>query len=104
MALPRGIHPGRLDHPPLEVYHFSANSYAAGVETRTIDGVRMRLTTPAKSVADAFKFRSRIGLEAALDALKKALSLRTSTPAQLDRMARVNRVQAVMRPYLEALS
>ena len=104
VALPRGIHPGRLDHPPLEVYHFSANSYAAGVETRTIDGVRMRLTTPAKSVADAFKFRSRIGLEAALDALKKALSSRVSTPAELDRMARVNRVHAVIRPYLEALS
>ena len=104
VALPRGVHPSRLDHPPLEVYHFSAKSYEAGVETREIDGVSMRLTTPAKSVADAFKFRSRIGLEAALDALKLTLSSRAATPAQLDRMARVNRVQAVMRPYLEALS
>ena len=104
VALPRGIHPARLDHPPLEVYHFSAESYTVGVEDREIDGVAMRLTTPAKSVADAFKFRSRVGLEAALDALKQALESGVTTPAELDQMARVDRVQGVMRPYLEALS
>lgn len=104
VALPSGIHPARLKHPPLEVYHFSAASYAAGVEQREIDGVPVRVTTPAKSVADAFKFRSRVGLETALDALKQALATRNTTPAEIDRMARVCRVQAVVRPYLEALS
>ncbi len=104
VALPRGLHPARLDHPPLEVYHFSPSSYFAGVEERQVDGVTMRITSPAKSVADAFKFRSRVGLEAAVDALKKALRSRAATPAEIDRMARICRVQAVMRPYLEALS
>ena len=104
VALPRGVHPARLDHPPLEVYHFSDASYAAGVEERDVDGVTMRVTTPAKSVADAFKFRSRLGLELAIDALKQALARRAATPAEIDRMARVDRVQAVIRPYLEALS
>ena len=104
VALPRGVHPARLDHPPLEVYHFSEVSYTAGVEDREIDGIRARVTTPAKSVADAFKFRSRVGLEAAVDALKQALQAQVATPAEIDRMARVCRVQAIMRPYLEALS
>lgn len=103
VALPRGVHPARIDHPPLEVYHFSAASYAAGVEDREVDGVPVRVTTPAKSLADAFKFRSRVGLETAIDALKQALATRAATPAQIDRMARVCRAQAVMRPYLEAL-
>lgn len=104
VALPRGVHPARLDHPPLEVYHFSPQSYAAGVEQREVDGVPMRVTTPAKSVADAFKFRSRVGHETAIDALKQALRERAATPAEIDCMARVDRVQAVIRPYLEALS
>lgn len=104
VALPRGVHPARLDHPPLEVYHFSEISYAAGVEERLVDGVRVRVTTPAKSVADAFKFRSRVGLELAIDALKQALARRAAPAAEIDRMARVDRVQAVVRPYLEALA
>lgn len=104
VALPRGVHPARMTHPPLEVYHFSDVSYATGVEPRQVDGVTVRVTTPAKSVADAFKFRSRIGLEAAIDALRQALDQRAATPAEIDRMARICRVQTVMRPYLEALS
>ena len=64
----------------------------------------MCVTSPAKSVADAFKFRSRLGLEAAIDALKQSLASRTTTPAEIDRMARVCRVQAIIRPYLEALA
>lgn len=104
VALPRGVHPARLAFPPLEVYHFSAASYAAGVQEHDVDGLKVKVTTPAKSVADAFKFRSRVGLEAAVDALKQALSHRAATPAEIDQMARVDRVQAVIRPYLEALS
>lgn len=104
VALPRGVHPARIDHPPLEVYHFSAASLAAGVDHHEVDGVSVRVTSPAKSVADAFKFRGRLGLEVALDALKQALAQRAAPPAEIDRMARVCRVQAVVRPYLEALS
>lgn len=104
VALPKGVHPARLHYPPLETYHFSPISYAAGVEAREIDGVAMRLTTPAKSVADAFKFRSRIGTDTALDALKQALTSNAATPAEIDQMARVCRVHNLLRPYLEALT
>lgn len=104
VALPRGVHPARLAFPPLEVYHFSAASLAGGIEQREVDGVSVRLTSPAKSVADAFKFRSHIGAETAVDALKQALQRKAATPAEIDRMARVDRVQAIIRPYLEALT
>jgi predicted transcriptional regulator of viral defense system len=104
VALPRGIHAARLAHPPLEVYHFSAASLAVGVEARTIDAVAVRLTTPAKSVADAFKFRSRIGADVAREALRELLRRRVASPAEVDDMARVCRVQGIVRPYLEAWS
>lgn len=104
VALPHGTHAPTLDHPPLEVYHFSVASFAAGQELRVIDGVEMRVTSPAKSVADAFKFRTRVGLDTAIDALRQAITGRIATPAQIDDMARVCRVQRVMRPYLEVLA
>jgi predicted transcriptional regulator of viral defense system len=104
VLLPRGMHAARMGYPPLEVYHCAPENLATGVEERVQDGVAMRLTTPAKSVADAFKFRSRVGIEAAVDALKQALRTKAATPAEIDAMARVDRVQAIVRPYLEALA
>ena len=104
VALPRGRHPARLEAPPMEVFHFAAASYETGFEAHTIDGLELQVTTPAKSVADAFKFRSRVGLETALDALRQTLAQGAATPAELFRMAAVNRVESVMRPYLEALT
>ena len=71
---------------------------------RGVRQLRQAGSPPAKSVADASKFRSRVGSETAIDALKQALAARAATPAQIDLMARVCRVQAVVRPYLEALA
>lgn len=104
VLLPRGVHAARIEGLPLEVYHCAAENLAIGVEDRVLAGVKLRVTTPAKSVADAFKFRSRVGLEAAVDALKESLRTKAATPAEIDRMARVDRVQAIVRPYLEALA
>lgn len=104
VALPKSIHPARLAYPPIEVYHVAAEALAVGVEDREIDGVPVRVTSPARSVADAFKFRGRVGMDVAVDALKQTLAQRAATPAEIDRMARVCRVQATIRPYLEALS
>jgi predicted transcriptional regulator of viral defense system len=104
VALPQGTHSAKLDYPPLEVYHFSPASFQAGVAAREIDGIEVRLTTPAKSVADAFKFRSRIGLEAAINSLKMALHSNSVTASEVDEMAAICGVRSVMRPYLEALA
>ena len=103
VMLPRGARTARLDPTPLEIYHCSGEALTTGVEEREVDGVPVRVTTPAKSVADAFRFRSRLSMETAVDALKQALRARAATPAEIGRMARVCHVESVVRPYLEAL-
>jgi predicted transcriptional regulator of viral defense system len=75
-----------------------------GVETRIIDGVKVLLTTPAKTVADCFRFRRHVGLDVALAALKDYLSKRKGTVDELVEAARADRIYAFMRPYLEALA
>ncbi len=75
-----------------------------GVQTRTIDGVKVNLTTPAKTVADCFRFRRHVGLEVALEALRAYLKQRKGSIDALVEAARSDRIYAFMRPYLEALA
>jgi hypothetical protein len=82
----------------------SAPSLAAGVETRRIDGAAVRVTSPAKTVADCFKFRNKAGLDVALEARREARRTRKASADDLWRYAQINRVANVMRPYLEALA
>jgi predicted transcriptional regulator of viral defense system len=82
---------------------YSAESLAAGCVTHQLEGVLVRITNPAKTVADCFKYRNKIGLDVALEALRECRRLRLGTPSEIGRHARVNRVFNVMRPYLEAM-
>jgi len=97
-------HPPRLDYPPLRTVRFSDVALAAGVETQRIDGAEVRVTDVAKTVADCFKFRNKIGLDVALEALREARRTRKASADDLWRYARINRVTNVMRPYLEAVA
>jgi predicted transcriptional regulator of viral defense system len=103
IALPRGTARPRLDWPPLRVYRISGAMFSSGIETHERDGVAIRVYGAAKTVADCFKFRSRIGSDVALEALRTGLTERKFTPAQILRAAKLCRVERVMRPYLEAL-
>ena len=103
IAIANKAHPPRLEYPPLRTLRFSDASLAAGVETHTIDGVPVRVTSVAKTVADCFKFRNKIGLDVALEALREARSANRASADELWRYAKVNRVANVMRPYLEAM-
>lgn len=103
VALPRGAKSPRLDHPPLRVFRFSQAALSVGVETHTVGTVSVRIFNPEKTVADCFKFRNKIGLDVAVEALKLCLERRWSRPQELLCYARICRVQEVMRPYLEAL-
>ncbi len=103
IALPKGTASPRLDWPPLRVYRFSGEMFTSGIETHERDGVRLRVYSPAKAVADCFKFRNRLGIDVAVDALRSGLEERRLTPAELLRVARVDRVERIVRPYLEAL-
>jgi predicted transcriptional regulator of viral defense system len=94
----------KLVNPKLEVVRSSGAARAHGVETRTIEGVKVKLTTPAKTVADCFRFRRHVSLEVALAALKDYLKKRKGSVDALVEAARADRVYAFMRPYLEALA
>lgn len=94
----------RVTSPTLEVVRASGRALAHGVEPRVIDGVRVSLTTPAKTVADCFRFRRHVGLEVALAALKDYLRKRVGTIDALVDAAHADRTYAFMRPYLEALA
>ncbi|MBN1459789.1 MAG: type IV toxin-antitoxin system AbiEi family antitoxin domain-containing protein [Armatimonadetes bacterium] len=103
VALPSGANEPRLEHPPITTYRFGGDSFTAGVETHDVDGVRVHIYGPEKTLADCFKFRSRIGLDTAVEALH---SYREGGRIRVDELihyAAVCRVKNLMRPYLEAI-
>lgn len=104
VALPRGTKSPRIDTPPVRFFHLSGDAYSAGVREHDVGGHMVRVYEPAKTVADCFKLRNRIGLDVALEALRAAYEKRLATPAEIARFARIDRVDRVMQPYLEALS
>jgi len=104
IAIGNKDHPPRLDYPPLRTVRFSAAALTAGVETRRVDGAKVRVTSVAKTVVDCFKFRNKIGLDVALEALREARRAKKASADELWRYAKINRVTNVMRPYLEAVA
>lgn len=104
IALPAGTKAPALAWPPLRVYRFSGELFELGVERRVLDGVPVRVYGAARSVIDAFRFRRRLGLEVALEALRAGLARRAFTPAELLALARRCRAAGVIRPYLESLA
>jgi predicted transcriptional regulator of viral defense system len=101
LAIPNKARAPRSAHPPLRVVRFSGAALAEGVEQHVIDGVAIRVYSVAKTVADCFKFRSRVGLEAALEALHRSRRRGLATTEDLRHYARICRVTEVMRPYLD---
>ena len=104
VAIPNKSRAPRIDYPPLRVVRFSGVGLTNGVEEHPIDGVVVRVTSVARTVADCFKFRNKIGLDVALEALREAWAARRATMDELWRYAVQCRVANVMRPYLESLS
>ena len=88
---------------PLRIVRFSGQALATGIQERRVGGVIVRFYSAAKTVADCFKFRNKIGLDVALEALREYLRHRKGTVDDLWRSAKICRVENVIRPYLEAL-
>jgi len=93
-----------IDTPPIRVVRLSDSPRTAGIETHVEHGVPLRVFSPAKTVADCFKFRSKVGIDVAIAALRDGWRQKRFTIDELWRFARVCRVGAVMPPYLEALA
>lgn len=103
IALDRRARRPALKYPPLRIVRYSGAALTEGIETHRVEGQVVRIYSAAKTIADCFKYRNKVGLEVALEALREGWRARRFTLNELDRYARVCRVQRVMRPYIEAL-
>ncbi|NPV69918.1 MAG: transcriptional regulator [Firmicutes bacterium] len=103
LALPRGAEEPRLEFPPLRTYRFSGNAFTEGIEIHEFDGVRARIYGPEKTLADCFKFRNRIGLDTAMEAIRLYRERMRVNVDDIMRFASICRVEKIMRPYLEAI-
>ena len=103
IAVQQGAARPRLDYPPVRLTLVSGPAFTFGVERHQIDGVPVRIYSPAKTVADCFKFRNKIGLNVAIEAMREALRAKRCTRDQLWAAGKVCRVTTVIRPYLEAI-
>ena len=103
MAIERRARRPTLRHPPLRIVRPSGEAFSAGVESHKVEGQTLRVYAVAKTLADCFKYRNKIGLDVTLEALRDAWRARRFTMENLERYAAICRVQRVMRPYLEAL-
>lgn len=104
LAIPNKARAPRIDYPPLRIVRFSGPLLAEGVEEHSIDGVPVRITSVARTVADCFKYRNKIGLDVALEALREAWKGKHVSMDELWQFAKLCRVANVMRPYLESLT
>lgn len=102
LAVPRSARPPRLKYPPIQVYRFSREAFGAGIEEHVIDGVNVRVYCAEKTLADCFKYRNKIGLDVAIEALRAYRNRRGARMQQVLEYARVCRVEKIVRPYLEA--
>jgi len=103
IAVEQGAARPRLDYPPVRVTLMSGSAFTFGVERHQLDGVSVRIYSPAKTVADCFKFRNKTGLDVAIEALREVLRAKRCTRDELWAAGKVCRVTTVIRPYLEAL-
>ena len=103
IAMPRGSHAPRIDSPPVKMVQFTGEAYSEGIEIFERDQVPLRVYGVAKTVADCFKHRNKIGVDVALEALRDARAQKKASADELWRFATICRVANVMRPYLEAI-
>ena len=103
LALLRGTEAPRVEYPPLRLFWFSPKPYAEGIETHQMDSALVRVYSAEKTLADCFKYRNKIGLDVALEAIQLYIERKPVKVDELMHYADVCRVRKVIRPYVEVL-
>ncbi len=103
LAINRRARRPKVSYPKLRIVSLSGKAFTAGIEIHHIEGQPVKIYSVAKTLADLFKYRNKIGLDVALEALRESWRERRFTMDEVDRYAKICRVQRVMKPYLEAL-
>ena len=104
IALPEKARKPRLDYPRLRVARFSGAALTDGIESHDVEGVTVRVYSAAKTVADCFKYRNKIGVDVAVEALRDFTRRHRGGATELARYARICHVTRVMQPYLDAIA
>lgn len=104
LAIDRKARLPRSGPLPLRIVRFSGNALTFGVEEHRLEGVPVRIYSPAKTVADCFKYRHKLGIDVAIEALRDCLRQKQATIDELWEAAKICRMTNVIRPYLEALT
>lgn len=104
IAIARTQRDPKIDYPPIEVYRFTDKSLTEGIEKHEIDGHTIRVYNPSKTIADCFKFRRKIGIDIAIEALQEGLRQKKATVKQILKYAEICRVERVITPYMEAVT
>ena len=104
IALPRNAKPKNLLHPPLRVFYFSGTHYQEGIESISTRGGIIRIYCREKSIMDAFRFRNRLGLDVALEALREYMRRYPGDLGKLVNWSKTSRLLSVLRPYLEVFA
>ncbi|MCP4621988.1 MAG: transcriptional regulator [bacterium] len=103
MAIDRRAARPRVKHPKMRIVRYSGKALTEGVDEYNVEGVPVRIYDPAKTVADCFKYRNKIGLDVALDALRDVIRKRKCTTDNLWYYAKICRITNTIRPYMEAI-
>ena len=103
MAIPPIAHANRIKYPPVKFYRFAPKTWKSGIEERVISGYKIRIYSLAKTIADCFKFRNKIGIDVAREALKIAVTEKNIKPKEIMQYAKICRVDRIIKPILEAM-
>lgn len=103
LAIARRIHANKIDYPPVKFYRFTPETWRAGIEEHQIEGHHIRVYSLAKTVADCFKFRNRVGIDVAREALKIAVKEKQASPKEIMHYAKICRVSNIIKPILESI-
>lgn len=101
VAVKRGTHVPRSSRIPLRIVQFSGQAFSEGIIEHESDGIMIRVYSPAKTVVDCFKFRNRLGLQVAREALIDSINQKKTTRDEVWRYAKLCRMAKIIRPYLE---
>ncbi len=103
VAIPRGAYEAKIHYPPVRFYRFSSETFYAGINEINMAGHTVKIYNLAKTIADCFKFRNKIGINVAIDALKWTVAEKRTEPKIIMEYAKICRVDSIVKPILEAV-
>ena len=103
LAILQGAHANRIKYPPVKFYRFAPKAWETGIEEQKIEGHKIRVYSLAKTIADCFKFRNKIGMDIARYALKVAVTEKNIAPKKIMQYAKICRVDKIIKPILETM-